>query len=98
MMRHCCGSNDHSDSALFILMYKLVSTYSLVKPPKGSNVSGGEILKVLIDIKDIKAVDERQEQWDAQIDTILDKGSNTYEAFHVNCPSARHASPKSCYF
>ena len=21
-----------------------------------------------------------------------------YEAFHVNCPSARHASPKSCYF
>ena len=81
MMRHCCGSNDHSDSALFILMYKLVSTYSLVKPPKGSNVSGGEILKVLIDIKDIKAVDERQEQWDAQIDTILDKGSNTYVIF-----------------
>ena len=22
----------------------------------------------------------------------------TYEAFHVNCPSARRASPKSCYF
>ena len=21
-----------------------------------------------------------------------------YEAFHVNCPSARRASPKSCYF
>ena len=23
---------------------------------------------------------------------------NAYEAFHVNCPSARRASPKSCYF
>ena len=22
----------------------------------------------------------------------------TYEAFHVNCPRARRASPKSCYF
>ena len=61
-MRHCCGSNDHPDSALFIQMFKLVSTYSLVKSPKGSNVSGGEILKLLIDIKNIKAVDERQEQ------------------------------------
>ncbi|XP_071642320.1 uncharacterized protein [Temnothorax longispinosus] len=35
MMRHCCGSNEHPDSQLFIQMYKLVSTYSLVKPPKG---------------------------------------------------------------
>ena len=23
---------------------------------------------------------------------------DTYEAFHVNCPSVRCASPKSCYF
>ena len=23
---------------------------------------------------------------------------NAYEAFHVNCPNARRASPKSCYF
>ena len=77
MMRHCCGSNDRPDSTLFIQMYKLVSTYSLVKPPKGSNVSGGDIIKVLIDIKDITAVDERHEKWNAQIDTILDKGFNT---------------------
>ena len=77
MMRHCCGSNDHPDSALFIQMYKLVSTYSLVKPPKGCNVSGGEIMKALVDIKDIQAVSERKEKWEAQIDTILDKGLNT---------------------
>ena len=23
---------------------------------------------------------------------------HTYEVFHVNCPNARRASPKSCYF
>lgn len=58
-------------------MYKLVSTYSLVKPPKGSNISGGEIIDMLLKIKDIKNIDERQQQWNAQIDTILDKGLNT---------------------
>ena len=71
MMRHCCGSNDHPDSSLFIQMYKLVSTYSLVKPPKGSNVSGGDIVKFLIDMKDITTVSERQEQWNAQIDALI---------------------------
>ena len=29
---------------------------------------------------------------------FMNFGLSTYEAFHVNCPSARHASPKSCYF
>ena len=53
MMRHCCGSNDHPDSALFIEMYKLVSTYSLIKTPKGSNISSNDVMKVLINMKDI---------------------------------------------
>ena len=61
----------------------MISTYSLVKPPKGCNVSGGDIIKNLIDIKDIQEVDERQEQWNAQIDTILDKGLNTDVLFEA---------------
>ncbi|OXU16304.1 hypothetical protein TSAR_006395 [Trichomalopsis sarcophagae] len=81
MMRHCCGSNDHPDSALFIQMYKLISTYSLIKPPKGSNVCSGEIVDVLLKIKDIKDEDDRRKQWDAQIDTILDKGLHS-DALH----------------
>lgn len=76
MMRHCCGSNDHPDSSLFIQMYRLVSTYSLVKPPKGSNVSGGELVDVLLKIKDLKNEDERKQKWDEQIDKILDQGRN----------------------
>lgn len=76
MMRDCCGSNDHPDSILFIQMYRLVSTYSLVKPPKGSNISGGEILDVLLSIKDITDADERWNEWTNQIDIIVDKGIN----------------------
>lgn len=76
MMRNCCGSNDHPDSQLFIQMYRLISMYSLVKPPKGCNVSTEEIMNVLINIKDIKDTQEREEQWIGQIDTILDRGRN----------------------
>lgn len=76
MMRHCCGSNEHPDSQLFIQMYKLVSTYSLVKPPKDSNITGAELINVLLHIKDIKDPVERQNQWLDQIETILDRGKN----------------------
>lgn len=72
-----CGSNDHPDSQLFIQMYRLMSTYSLVKPPKGCNVSTGELMNVLLNIKDIEDTKEREEQWISQIDTILDRGKNT---------------------
>lgn len=80
MMRNCCGSNDHPDSQLFIQIYRLISMYSLVKPPKGCNVSTGELMNALInlkDIKDIKDIKEREEQRIGQMDTILDRGRNT---------------------
>lgn len=57
-------------------MYWLVSTYSLVKSPKGSNVSGGELVDVLLKIKDLKNEDERKQKRDEQIDKILDEGGN----------------------
>lgn len=76
-MMRSCGSNDHPDSQLFIQMYRLISTYSLVKPSKGCNVSTGKLMNVLLNIKDIKDIKEREEQWISQIDTILDKGTHT---------------------
>ena len=39
--------------------------------------------------------------FDFEISMIFDISElpeSKYEAFHVNCPSARHASLKSCYF
>ncbi|XP_071582486.1 uncharacterized protein [Temnothorax nylanderi] len=76
MMRNSCGSNEHPDSTLFVQMYRLVSTYSLVKPSKGSNISGADTINVLLSIKDLNNANERRDQWDAQIDTILDRGTN----------------------
>ena len=58
-------------------MYKLISTYSLVKTPKGCNISGGEIIDVLLSIKDITDADERRDHWNDKIDSILDKGRST---------------------
>lgn len=58
-------------------MYRLISTYSLVKPPKDCNVSSGELMNVLLNIKDITDIKEREEQLIGQIDTILDRGTNT---------------------
>lgn len=57
-------------------MYRLISTYSLVKPPKGCNVSTKELMNVLLNIKNITDVKEKEEQWIGQIDTILDRGKN----------------------
>lgn len=74
MMRDACGSNDHPDSQLFIQMYRLISTFSLVQPPKGSNVNSSDIFNTLLQINDIADKNEKKEQWEAQIDTILDSG------------------------
>ncbi|CAI6353530.1 unnamed protein product [Macrosiphum euphorbiae] len=73
-MRSACGSNDHLDSILFIQMFRLLSTYSLVKPPKGSNVSGGDIINTLLNIKDITNTNERAQRINQELDDILDKG------------------------
>lgn len=77
-MRECCGSNDHPDSTLFIQMFKLLSTYSLIKPPKGCNVEGNEILVSLLNLKDILNIEERKEHWEAMVDTIVDRGSGSH--------------------
>ncbi|XP_058789896.1 uncharacterized protein LOC131663476 [Phymastichus coffea] len=76
MMRNYCGSNDHPDSAVFIQTYRLVSIYSLVKPPKESNVTGSDLMKSLTSITDAADINdvEKKQQWDALIDTLLDRG------------------------
>ena len=48
MIRVCCGSTGKPDPQLFILVYRLVSFYALMKPLKGSNVRGFEIFKTLL--------------------------------------------------
>lgn len=73
-MRSACGSNDHPDSVLFIQMFRLISTYSLIKPPKNSNVTGGEMIETLINIQDLSNVNVTKDTLEGELDSIIDKG------------------------
>ena len=48
MIRHAYGSNNHPDPQTFLQLYRLLSTYSLIKPPKGSSIAGSEMLSALL--------------------------------------------------
>jgi len=61
-------------------MFRLLSTYSLVKPSLGSNISGGEMLETLLNIEDISDSKERKEKLENALDVILDKGE--YQEIH----------------
>ncbi|KAF0689414.1 Uncharacterized protein FWK35_00035112, partial [Aphis craccivora] len=76
MMRSSCGSNDHPDSVLFVQIFKLICTYSLVKPPKGSNITGGELLSSLFSIKDLNTQEDKRKLFHQAIDNIIDQGSD----------------------
>lgn len=49
MVRASYGNSDHPDPVMFLLIFRLLSTYSLVKPPPGSNVTGCDLLEALMD-------------------------------------------------
>ena len=72
-----------------------MSIYSLVKLPRGSNISKTEIFKILLSIKDIENESERKEQWEAQLDTILDKGCNTDALIEITELIQEHGYCKS---
>lgn len=54
MLRSRGGLDNHPESSKFAQLYRLMSIYSLIKPPKGSNVTGGEICEVLCNEPAIK--------------------------------------------
>lgn len=85
MIRGCCGSHDKPDPLLFIQVYRLISFYSLVKPPRGSNVDGLEIFETLLNEKD-KETHENKEEWLQILEKIIERGENNKEEFTV-----RHA-------
>lgn len=103
MMRESCGANDHPDANLFLQMYRLISTYSISRPPKGSNINSSEILDVLLSIDTIENKNEKKEQWENQLDTILDKGNawsqpSTYAISYMAGYVARKAMMRFCKY
>jgi len=71
MIRAALGTHDHPDAYLFLLIFRLMSTYSLVKPPKGSNVAGDELFETLI--KDGEVRSENADKWRNLRDRIVER-------------------------
>lgn len=82
MIRGCCGSHDKPDHLLFIQVYRLISFYSLVKPPKGSNVDSLEIFETLLTNKD-DTLHKNKEEWKTVLNDIIEKGESTGEQCNV---------------
>lgn len=77
MMRNACGSNDHPDPIMFTQVFRLLCCYSLVKPPKGSNVSSTELLKTLIQKKEfMQKCAETKNALIKKLDTLLESQYN----------------------
>ncbi|XP_071573631.1 uncharacterized protein [Temnothorax nylanderi] len=77
MYRDASGSSDHPDPLLFIQIYRLMSFYSLVKPPKGSNVEGIEMFQTLLDSKDVDLkAKTNQLEWKNTLEKIIERGEN----------------------
>lgn len=87
MMRSACGCNDHPDPTLFAQVFRLLASYSLVKPPKGGNVCGTELLQTLMQTRESIAIaGYSKEQWLKRIDNIIENGC--IENLHDDdCPS-----------
>lgn len=61
MIRGACGNADHPDPLVFLQVYRLMSTYSLVRPPPGSNVSGEELFNALLSVEEVS--NSATERW-----------------------------------
>ncbi|XP_053596452.1 putative mediator of RNA polymerase II transcription subunit 24 [Microplitis demolitor] len=75
IMRSACGCNDHPDPILFGQVFRLLCSYSLATPPRGSNVTGGELLKSLMHTKEsLTASSQNKKIWLDKIDSIVKTG------------------------
>lgn len=79
-MRQSCGGNTHPEPRVFAQLFRLLSIYSLVKPIKGSNITGGEMLRTLLTLDDLKnkTNDETKKELDKRLDAIVQAGKMSY--------------------
>lgn len=75
LARGVCGSNDHPDSILFGQMFRLMSSYSLIKPCKGSNVAGGEMIRALLKFDDLSQTADGRKEWEKIMDSVIESGN-----------------------
>lgn len=80
MLRGACGNGDHPDPALFLIIYRLMSTYSLIRAAEGSNVMGEEVLEALLQSSDYVENHDPKKEWQKIKETIIAKSKN-YDDF-----------------
>ena len=74
MARGACGGNDHPNPQTFLQIFRLLCSYSLIKPPRGSNIDGAQLLQALMQTKEsMTAAGQPRRQWLEKIDRILDE-------------------------
>jgi len=58
IIRQVAGSNVHPSAPTFLQLYKLLSTYSILKPPKSGNctINDDSPLNPVIKISDLKEI------------------------------------------
>ena len=77
------GAHGHPDPVQFIQIFRLMTFKSLVKPPRGSNIMGGDMLEYLLALPD-KLSDKskrRRVQLEKELDETLDSGETLQCSF-----------------
>lgn len=72
MVRSFCGTNEHPDPTMFLLIFRLMSIYSLVRV-EGSNVADEEIFDTLIMDSMLPETCESKEKWVQMRDSIVQR-------------------------
>ncbi|XP_044576596.1 integrator complex subunit 7 homolog isoform X2 [Cotesia glomerata] len=91
--RSACGSNDHPDPILFSQVFRLLCSYSLATPPKGSNVTAGELLGSLMQTREsFEASNVNKENWSKKIDAIIENASGNPSSAEANTDDDRTGS------
>lgn len=61
MSRQATGPNEHPSTPTFLQVYKMLSMYSLLKPPKSGNCKILESTVYTITITDLNLVDNKEQ-------------------------------------
>ncbi|CAD6236685.1 GSCOCG00008236001-RA-CDS [Cotesia congregata] len=74
IMRYSCGANDHPTPQQFGQVFRLYCCNTMIKPPKGSNVTGVELLQTLMKTEDsLKMSRQPRMEWLEKIDKMLER-------------------------
>lgn len=86
VIRQACGPNDHPDCPTFLQLYKLLSMYSIIKPPRRGNctLDDNDKPKQLITISDLKSLaskpsEDKVQKLRDKINVILEEDEWEFE-------------------